>query len=261
MEISDGYEQHFKKLTSVSNIGIDCIDDRGYAVVRPNIKTAAGPLGIALDTMSARSFNNYSNSELNRPVGEMAKVVAITLGLNALDACVHHECAAELNARPIADFIINQGEATLATANIIAGGDIAQSDFEQVQQFYTDLRSSDHILRPAEQEAACMDTDATYPKIKRLHLSHDNHASGMMVSNDRKDTWYDAASAYKQGNGLYVIDTWAQPKIAEIVDTVIQHDNVKGFLAASAIRHAVISHLLPSADGLGQGVTPLYRAA
>lgn len=249
-------------------IGVDCIDDRGYALRRQNIKVAAGPFGLANDVMAAHAvIRGNAHIDDEKPVGQIAKMIRRGLGMHALDACTHSECAAENGARPIAQFIADDTHYDVVrhSTGELLDRDIDSRQFDIVREFYGNLASSPSVLRAPEREAECMDNHGAISPIDRHELAHELHSSGTMIWNNMENTWFDAQQAKEDGHELYVVDGWAVPRFARGINSEIPIFNSEQDIAvlslSMAIRHAAISHILPAEDGKNSGVRPTHRTA
>ena len=249
-------------------IGVDCIDDRGYAVRRQNVKVAAGPFGLAMDVMAAHAVMR-SNARIDdeKPVGQIAKIIRRGLGVHALDACTHNECAAENGARPIAQFIADEAnyDAVRHSTGELLDRDIDGEQFDIVREYYGNLATDQSVLRAPEREAECMDNEGVISPIDRHALAHEEHSSGTMIWNSMENTWFDAQQAKRDGYELYVVDGWAVPRFARGINSEIpifnNEQDVAVLSLSMAIRHAAISHILPAEDGENSGVRPTHRTA
>lgn len=243
--------QFYSPIDSEKVVGLECIDDRGYAIARQSLKIAAGPFGLAKDIQAA-NFVDLGDDALQMPLGATAKIVAKNLRAYNIDPGTHRECAAELGAIPIADQITDNAEQVHNSAIEIAQADISDATYEQISQYYNRLRT--HHYRGAEVEAACMDGDGEHPGITRHGLAHEEHVAPYLVANHMNGTVFDTQSAYSRGVPRYNVDMWAVPRLTREVSTAFPVDPDK-VLAATAIRHAAIARLLPNDQSeSGQGV-------
>ena len=190
------------------------------------------------------------------PIGAIAKIVAKDLAGQGYDAHTHEGCAAENSSRHIASEIVDNPESVRADAIEICRGDITEQEYEAVSRYYQQyLGESDHY-RGVEREAHCMDGDGEHPGIARMKLAHKDHLAQEILLNYRPDTVFDAQAAYQQGTPYYNLDMWAVPLLAEKASLAFPA-NPDRVLAAAAIRHAAIAHLLPnsqSVTGFGVGL-------
>jgi len=246
------FEQTFTPLDPSRPVGIDCIDDRGYEGSEQNIKLGgAASYGLAYDTYAARMLGGNSIDGIP-PVGEAAKVITKGLARHALLARLHHGCAAELNAMPIADEIILHGEEVYRGMNQVLDGSADESKFEQLQDFYRHLRRDTALFRGVDTEAACMEDNYDQSAIQRAYLAHEDHKATELVVNRQPDTWYDVARMHAAGDPRYAYDLWAVRPIAERIDTIMPHDSVEDFVFASVARVVATTRLLPrSQDQVG----------
>lgn len=229
-------------------LAIDCIDDRGLADSGQNIKIAAGAYGLSQDLHVARSMRYpETQNESLHSLGEAAKIITAGLGRSALAASTHQMCAAEQGIITVGRTIIDRPDEVLSAAKQIIRGDITTNQYEQVSGAYDAMlfRPGTQVFRSVELEAECMDTNDRYRSIVRKLLANDLHVADGIQVNHVPYTWFDTAESYREGNATYHVDQWAIEPIAEIIDEVLPHDNINGFVLASSIRTAAVSLLLP----------------
>ena len=99
-----------------------------------------------------------------------------------------------------------------------------------------------------------MDGDHAHEGIERHALAFDAHVSQYLIANHQGGMVFATQEAYAAGVPHYNVDMWAVPHLSHEISGAfpVNPDKV---LAATAIRHAAISHLLPNQQSeTGTGV-------
>lgn len=250
------FDNFYANVPSDQRLAVECIDDRGYGIDRPAVRVAAGPFGLAKDSLAALSAAGNIEA-LSTPVGVMAASIANDLYVNGFEASTHIECAAELGAVAVAEHITDEAAAkeTRDRAGVILGRDISDREMSGIQRYYDQFVGDDSYYTSPEIEAAHMRTHGVH----RSDLAFDEHAGSTLVSNHRSGTYFKTQEAYAVGQPYYSLDMWAAHSYAEALShrLPVSRDAI---MASMAIRHAAITQLLPNPSG-GHGVDIELRAA
>ncbi|MBI3888986.1 hypothetical protein HY312_00195 [Candidatus Saccharibacteria bacterium] len=236
-------------------LAVECVDDRGYALRRDAVRIAAGPFGLAKDTLAALSIQG--NKEARRvPVGVMAAYISHDLAASGFEARTHEKCAAELGAAVVARCITDEATApeTRLRAGVILGRDISDAEFSGAQRYYEQF-SDPSYYDSAEREEAHMHERG----VERSELAFENHAGATLISNHREGTIFQTQQAYAENAPFYAFDMWAMPRYTEAISHRLPATTA-AIMASTAIRHGGITQLLPNPNG-GQGIDIAHRAA
>lgn len=249
------FDKFYTTVQPDQKLAVECVDDRGYALRRDAVRIAAGPFGLAKDTLAALSIQG--NKEARRvPVGVMAAYISHDLAASGFEARTHEECAAELGAAAVARCITDEATApeTRLRAGVILGRDISDADFSAAQRYYEQFLDPSYY-DGAEREEAHMREHG----VERSELAFENHAGTTLVSNHREGTIFQTQQAYAENTPFYTLDMWAMRRYTEAISHRLPVSTA-AIMASTAIRHGSITRLLPNPTG-GQGVDIDLRAA
>lgn len=254
--MAKSFDGFYTQVQPDQKLGVECIDDRGYLVARDAVRIAAGPFGLAKDSLSALSIEG--NTEATRvPLGVMAAHVAHDLSRHNFEAQTHVECAAELGATAVASLITDEvyAQETRERAGYLLGRDISTKELSGSQRYYAQFDGVSAHYGGSECEAQYMHDHG----VERAELAYETHASGLLVSNHREGTIFQTQQAYEAGAPHYTLDIWAMKRYAEALSGRLPV-SLDAIMASTALRHAAITQALPNPNG-GKGVDIALRAA
>ena len=236
-------------------LAVECVDDRGYALRRDAVRIAAGPFGLAKDTLAALSIQGNTEA-LRVPVGIMAAYISHDLAASGFEARTHEECAAELGAAAVARCIIDEATApeTRLRAGFIRGRDISDAEFSATQRYYEQFLDPSYY-DGAEREEAHMHERG----VERSELAFENHASTTLISNHREGTIFQTQQAYAANMPGYSFEMWAMRRYTEAISHRLPV-TTEAIMTSTAIRHSGITQLLPNPNG-GLGIDIALRGA